>query len=144
MDAVMGHRTARQRERASHTILRALQAARNEVAEQAIGGGSAPAPVRMPCMQRRTSARKPANSDGDSDGEPAPRYTLSATSHEGLVIQTADGKPARLCVVAEDGEILGGDVGGDAFKLAVAAYRQFLQGTGHLRVHAESPSGLET
>jgi hypothetical protein len=135
-----GFKTARQRERFSHTIFRALEA-RNECAMQGIGGGSAdtPAPARAP-RRTRTTSRKPSTGDGgDSDGEPAPRYTLSATSHEGFAIQTADGKPARLCVVAQDGEILSDDVCGDAFRVAVAAYRNFLQGTGHLKVHASAP-----
>jgi hypothetical protein len=136
-----GFKPARQRERAALTIYRALEA-RNEAAMQDVGGGSAaPAPrsQRTQRTQRRATARKPASGDCDSDDEPAPRYTLSATSHEGFAIQTADGKPARLCVLAEDGEILSDDVCGDAFRVAVAAYRNFLQGTGHLKVHASAP-----
>ncbi|WP_240975717.1 helix-turn-helix transcriptional regulator [Paraburkholderia aromaticivorans] len=65
-----GFRPARQRERFSHTIFRALEA-RNECAMQDVGGGSsAPSPVRAPRTQRRTPARKPASEDGDSDSEP--------------------------------------------------------------------------
>jgi len=75
MNELMGHRTARVRERASHTLFRALEA-RNAIAEQDIGGGGcAPAPVRTPRTQRRTSARKPAKSgDDDGDSEPARRH----------------------------------------------------------------------
>ncbi|NPT44323.1 hypothetical protein GNZ12_24035 [Paraburkholderia sp. 1N] len=64
---------------------------------------------------------------------------MSAVAHEGLTVQTADGQRARLCVVTDDGEILSGDVCAEAFKVAVAAYRQFLQGTGHLRVLSKPP-----
>lgn len=139
MDALMGRRTARQRERFSHTIFRALEA-RNECAMQDVGGGSsAPLPVCAPRTQRRTSARKPASRDGDSDGEPAPRYSLAASSHEGFVIETPDGRRATLAVVDCDGNVIAQDVSAEAWKAAVGAYRAFLQGTGHMKVHASAP-----
>jgi len=137
MDSILGHRTARQRERLSHTLCR-LYEARNEAYDAPAGGGSVDAPARAPRTLRRTSARKPASGDDGDDG-PAPRYSIGATAHEGLTVQTADGQRARLCVVGDDGEILSDDVCGDAFRAAVAAYRNFLQGTGHLRVHASAP-----
>ncbi|NYH24656.1 helix-turn-helix transcriptional regulator [Paraburkholderia bryophila] len=72
MDSILGHRTARRRERHAH-VLHRLCEARNEAAMQSIGGGSADTPApRAPRTQRRT-ARKPAGGDGgDSEGEPAP------------------------------------------------------------------------
>jgi hypothetical protein len=134
-----GFKPARQRERAALTIYRALEA-RNEVAMQDVGGGSSHAPARAP-RRTRTTSRKPASDggeDGDGDG-PAPRYSIGATAHEGLTVQTADGQRARLCVVSDDGEILSDDVCGDAFRVAVAAYRNFLMGAGHLRVLSKPP-----
>jgi len=78
MDALAGShrspRVGRAAERYAHVCLRALDA-RNAIAEQDIGGGSAPAPVRTPRTQRRKSARKPAKSgDDDGDSEPARRH----------------------------------------------------------------------
>jgi hypothetical protein len=140
MESLMCHTTARQRERLSHTLYHLCEA-RNE-AMQAIGGGSAdtPAPVRTPRRTRTTSKKPASGSDGDADGESEPaRYGISATAHEGFMIQTADGKTARLCVISEDDEILSDDVSREAFKVAVTAYRNFLQGVGCLRVHASAP-----
>lgn len=140
-----GFRPARQRERAALTIYRALEA--RQADHMPVGGVSADSrtpPPRTPRTQRRTSARKPASGDdGDGDG-PAPRYSIGATAHEGLTVQTADGQHARLCVVDDDGNVLSDDVCAEVFKVAVASYRQFLQGTGHLRVHSGPPSGLKT
>jgi hypothetical protein len=75
MDSILGARTARVRERLSHTLFRALEA-RNEAHDAPAGGGSADAPARTP-RARRTSARKPASGDdGGSDGEPSPDLAL--------------------------------------------------------------------
>lgn len=143
MSAISGNtrrapKTGRAAERYSHVCLRALEARQDAFVQP--GGGSAPTPVSAP-RRTRTATRKPASGDdGDSDGDgPAPRYSIGATAHEGLTVQTANGQRAQLCVVGDDGEILSDDVCGDAFRVAVAAYRQFLQGTGHLRVHASAP-----
>lgn len=133
-----GFRPARQRERAALTLFRALEAKQDGFMQP--GGGSADTPARAPRRTRATS-RKPSSDggeDGDGDG-PAPRYSIGATAHEGLTVQTADGQRAWLCVVGDDGEILSEDVCGDAFRVAVSAYRNFLQGTGHLKVHASAP-----
>lgn len=140
-----GFKPARQRERTALTIYRGLQA-RNAIAEQAIGGGSVdtPAPVRAP-RRTRTATRKPVSGgDGDCDGDgPESRYSISAVAHEGFTVQTADGQRARLCVVSDDGEIISGDVAADAWRVAVGAYREFLMGGGHLRIHAGPPSGAK-
>jgi hypothetical protein len=89
MDSILGHRTARQRERLSYTLYRLCEA-RNEAAMQDVGGGSpAPAP-RTPGTQRRTSARKPATGDdGDSEGEPAPQFTVRTSPTDGIIVGTA-------------------------------------------------------
>lgn len=103
------HSTARQCERAALTIYRALEA-RNAIAEQAIGGGSAPAPVRTPRTQRRTSARKPAGADddGDSSGEPERRRYSHIPSERLLrlpqVLETVGVKKTLLYQLVKDGE----------------------------------------
>lgn len=68
MDSILGTRTARQRERASHTLFRALET--RNAAMQDVGGGSASTQA-APRAPRRAPARKPAKSggeDGDGDG----------------------------------------------------------------------------
>ena len=128
---------------------RGLFAYRSELMASALGGGaseqhtdlrSTPAP-RAPRTQRRTSARKPASSDGDSDGEgePAPRFSISAVAHEGLTVQTADGQRATLAVIDTDGNVIADDVAREAWSVAVHAYKAFLEGSGHLRIHAAVP-----
>lgn len=60
---------------------------------------------------------------------------ISAVSHEGLTV-TVDGKPARLAVVTDDGQVIaaGVDVAREARAVAVNSYRGFLKGKGFLRV----------
>ena len=60
---------------------------------------------------------------------------ISAVAHEGLTVEV-DGKQARLAVVTEDGKIVavGDEVAREARAVSVNCYRQFLQGTGRLRV----------
>ncbi len=82
-----GFRPARQRERLSRTLFRALEA-RNEVAMQDVGGGSSPAPARAP-RRTRSAIRKPATGDdGDSEGE-GPRFTISTSPTDGVVVGAA-------------------------------------------------------
>lgn len=61
---------------------------------------------------------------------------VSALSHEGLSVQTADGRPARLAVVDQDGRVIavGQEIAAAAFDAAVKSYRNFLIGNGHLRI----------
>jgi hypothetical protein len=60
---------------------------------------------------------------------------ISAVAHEGLSV-TVDGKPARLAIVTETGQVIavGRLVAREAEAVAVNSYRQLLQGQGHLRV----------
>ena len=91
MTALMGRRTARQRERLSHTLHRLCEA-RNEAAVQDFSGGSVdtPAPVRAP-RRTRTATRKPASGgDGDCDGDgPAPQFTISTSPTDGIIVGAA-------------------------------------------------------
>lgn len=68
---------------------------------------------------------------------------ISAVSFAGLQIRTADGRPARLAVIDDDGNVIeaGSDVAAAAWNVAIASYRQFMIGQGHLRVFS-SPPGI--
>lgn len=70
---------------------------------------------------------------------PAP--IISAVTHEGLRVTTADGRRAKLAVLDEDGNILaaGPDIERAAFEAAVLAYRNFLQAQGHIRIQIQPP-----
>lgn len=60
---------------------------------------------------------------------------ISAVSHEGLTV-TVNGKPAKLAIVTDDGQVIaaGADVAREAEAVAVNCYRGFLKGKGFLRV----------
>ncbi|MDN7510932.1 hypothetical protein [Burkholderia multivorans] len=64
------------------------------------------------------------------------RCEISAVSYEGFSIATSDGRPAKLAVIDEDGQIVeaGPKIADVVWDVAIAAYRQFLMGSGHLRV----------
>ena len=66
---------------------------------------------------------------------------ISAVSFQGLTVKTASGEPATLAVVDKDGKIIesGPGVLKQTFDVAVESYRNFLKGTGHLRVLAKPP-----
>jgi len=60
---------------------------------------------------------------------------ISAVSHEGLSV-IINGKPGRLAIITEDGQVVaaGQDVAREAQAVAVNCYRNFLQGKGFLRI----------
>jgi len=66
---------------------------------------------------------------------------LSAVIFEGLQVQTADGRPARLAILDEAGNVIecGDQVAEEAWNVAIASYKNFLRGNGHLRVQTEPP-----
>lgn len=68
--------------------------------------------------------------------------TISAISYEGLKAVTADGRPARLAIIDDDGKVIaaGQEVAEAAWAASIEAYRQFLKGEGHMRVFT-SPKG---
>lgn len=70
------------------------------------------------------------------------RVVISATAHEGLTV-TVDGRPARLAIVTEDGQVIaaGPQVAREAEAVAVNSYRGMLQGSGHLRVLSKPIEG---
>ena len=59
---------------------------------------------------------------------------ISAVSHQGLSV-TIDGRPARLAIVTDDGQVIaaGADVAREAEAVAINNYRAFLKGQGFLR-----------
>lgn len=67
---------------------------------------------------------------GNIDG-----VVISAVTHEGLSV-TVDGRPGRLAVVTEDGQVvaMGQQVAREVRNVAVNCYRSMLMGQGHLRV----------
>ena len=66
---------------------------------------------------------------------------ISATVSTGFTATTANGKPARLAIVDEDGNVIesGADVGWAAWRVCVEVQENFWQGQGHLIVHAGPP-----
>lgn len=67
-----------------------------------------------------------------------PGIVISAVAHEGLTV-TIDGKPARLAIVTEDGQVVaaGQQVAREAEAVALNSYRALLKGQGHLRQVAQ-------
>jgi hypothetical protein len=61
---------------------------------------------------------------------------ISATISFGLKAKTRDGKPARLAIIDDDGNIIeaGDAVANEVFLVSIASYKNFLKGIGHLRV----------
>lgn len=59
---------------------------------------------------------------------------ISAVSHEGLSVMV-NGRPARLAIITEDGQIVaqGAAVAKEAEAVALNNYRNFLKGKGFLR-----------
>lgn len=61
---------------------------------------------------------------------------ISGVAHQGLTVTTADGRPARLAIIDEAGNVLeaGPEVATEAWSVTLATYRNFLIGQGHLVV----------
>jgi hypothetical protein len=66
---------------------------------------------------------------------------ITAKAHTGLQV-TVDGKPARLAIVTDDGQVIaaGPTVAREAEAVAINSYRNLLQGQGHLQVRSEVPA----
>lgn len=64
-----------------------------------------------------------------------PGVVITATIHEGLKV-TANGKPARLAVITDDGEVVaaGPEVAREARSVAINLFRNALIGQGHMKV----------
>ncbi|WP_415858173.1 hypothetical protein [Burkholderia ubonensis] len=68
--------------------------------------------------------------------------TISALSFQGLSITTPDGEPATLAVIDMQGRIIdsGPSVMRAVWDVAIRSYRNFLIGSGHLRVLSKPAS----
>ncbi|KVM99930.1 hypothetical protein [Burkholderia stagnalis] len=68
--------------------------------------------------------------------------TISAVSFQGLQITTPDGEPATLAVIDMQGRIIdsGPKVMRAVWDVAIRSYRNFLIGSGHLRVLSKPAS----
>ena len=72
------------------------------------------------------------------------RACISAVIHSGLRVTTSDGKPARLAIIDDAGNVIedSPQVAREAWAVAQQSYRNFLKGQGHLVVHT-TPTGIE-
>jgi len=70
---------------------------------------------------------------------------IAAVSYEGLSVSTPNGEAATLAVVDQNGKVIdaGPAVARVVWDVAIAAYRNFLMGTGHLRVLTK-PHGAQS
>lgn len=69
------------------------------------------------------------------------RATISGVSFEGLSVTGPDGTPAKLAIIDQHGAIIeaGEDVAREAWNVAIASYKNFLIGEGHLRIYSAPP-----
>ena len=76
---------------------------------------------------------------------PLSNTVIRGSTPTGLSVTTRDGRPARLAVLDEDGNVLaaGDDVARECWNVTVECQRNYWHGNGHLVVHT-SPTGLVT
>lgn len=74
------------------------------------------------------------------------RAIITGVGHAGLSVTTADGRPATLAVLDEDGRVIesGPHVAREAFAVSVNVHRNVWAGKGWLRVMTEPPGPLRT
>ncbi|MFP4891265.1 hypothetical protein [Paraburkholderia sp. EG304] len=79
----------------------------------------------------------------DPSGPVLKHSIVTALMWERYTIQAADGRPATLAIIDEDGAVLdaGPEVAQEIWDLAILAYRQYLVGEGVLRIYS-TPEGL--
>lgn len=90
----------------------------------------------------RTKVEAAAAPVNNSSANGAIDCDISAVSFEGLTVRTNDGEPAMLAVIDKNGKVVaaGPSVADQAWNVAIASYRNFLQGAGYMRVHSKPPS----
>ena len=68
---------------------------------------------------------------------------IRANVSKGFMLTTPDGKPAKLAVIDENGNVLaaGNDVAWAAWRVCITVQENFWEGMGHLVVHT-SPPGI--
>lgn len=69
---------------------------------------------------------------------------ISAVCFEGLKVTLKDGRPARLAIIDDDGNVVeaGNAVAKEAWNVTLASYKNMLIGKGHLRVFSSPPPGI--
>lgn len=69
-----------------------------------------------------------------------PGAHLVGSAREGLRVTTADGRPARLAIIDDQGNIVaaGDNVARATWLIARETIKNFLRGQGHLKTHAGS------
>lgn len=69
---------------------------------------------------------------------------ISANINTGYQLTTADGRPARMAIIDEDGNVIesGPAVAREAWNVCIAVQKNFWIGMGHLVVHS-APPGLK-
>lgn len=67
--------------------------------------------------------------------------TISANVNTGYMVTTREGKPARLAIIDENGNVIeaGDAVAREAWNVCLAVQRNFWIGQGHLIVHSAPP-----
>lgn len=73
---------------------------------------------------------------GDQPTGAVERVVISAVVHRGIEVHV-DGKPARLAIITDEGEVVadGKVVAREVEAVAVNCYRNVLKAQGHLRVY---------
>lgn len=73
-----------------------------------------------------------------------PNAVISGVVYEGLTVRTRDGRPARLAILDDSGQVLadGDAVSRECWHVAMTVVRNYLAGNGHLRVESGPPGGL--
>lgn len=71
------------------------------------------------------------------------RCAISANINTGFRVTTSNGRPARLAIIDDEGNIIeaGEAVAKEAWNVCIAVQKNFWIGQGHLVVHS-SPPGL--
>lgn len=64
---------------------------------------------------------------------------LSAVVHEGIRINHPDGKPCRIAIIDENGQVVAGgeDVTKAVFDVAIGAFQNLMKARGHLRTYSK-------
>ena len=69
---------------------------------------------------------------------------ISAVIHQGLTVRLPDGRTGHLAIIDDAGQIIDATPGvaREAWNVAIASYKNFLIGQGHLRVVSTPALGI--
>jgi len=69
---------------------------------------------------------------------------ISAVIHKGLTVKLPDGRTGRLAIIDDAGQVIDASpaVAREAWNVAIASYKNFLIGQGHLRVYSGPVPGI--